>query len=481
MSLSLSFSSALSGLHVASRGTRLVADNIANAQTRGYAVRSLDQSAQVLGGAGNGVRAVGVHRDIDQGLLNEHRNAVSSAAQQGSLTQFWLELERSFGMPDEQGSLVHQIGRLEDALATAAANPESDVNLQVITNAANALTRNFNLVETTLLNQRDAADASIARDVAELNTALEEIARLNREIQRQTLLGGTPQALMDRRQALIDDVAEIIPVTEIPREDGRSLLLAQDGTVLADRGAAEFGFDRTTAISPADLVQTGALSQLRVNGKTVTSDSALMAEGRLGAAFEIRDVLGPSAQDELDTLAADLVTRFMAPDADPTLPTGAFGLFAISGESTVPATLTGIAGRMAVNAAVDPEKGGDIWRLRAGIGAPGPGFVADNSQLSRMAAALTRPLALGVSGIVSRSVHGHATDVVSRLSAKRLATEVNQSSADARLAAVQDTLGARGVDTDAELSKLLRLEQAYAANARVLSTVDAMLRNLMEI
>lgn len=481
MSLSLAFSSALSGLQVASRGTQLVADNIANAQSPGYGVRSLDQSARVVGGAGNGVRAVAVQRDVDQGLLTERRNAMSSASGLKVTADFWQEIERSFGMPDEAGSLVHQLGRLELSLSSAASNPESEVGLKLITYAVNELSGSFRSIQNDLLQQRDAADASIARDVAELNGALKEIARLNREIQRQDLLGGEPQALMDLRQASIDQVAKILPVTEIPRENGRIQLLAQDGTVLADRQAAEFSFDRTNVIVPSDLVEMGALSLLRLNGRTVPSQGLLLSEGRLGAAFQVRDILAPQIQTELDALATDLVSRFMTPDTDPTLPAGAFGLIEIMGEVTLPASPVGIAGKLGLNGLADPSSGGDIWRLRTGLYAAGPGFVADNAQLTRLASALTQSLPMGGTSVVARTLHGHATDTLSRLSASRLTSENQQGSASARLTAIDDAFNARGVDTDAELSKLLLLEQAYAANARVLATLDAMLRTVMEI
>jgi flagellar hook-associated protein 1 FlgK len=38
-----------------------------------------------------------------------------------------------------------------------------------------------------------------------------------------------------------------------------------------------------------------------------------------------------------------------------------------------------------------------------------------------------------------------------------------------------------GVDTDAEMQNLILIEQAYAANARVIETVSAMIDRLMEI
>jgi flagellar hook-associated protein 1 FlgK len=40
---------------------------------------------------------------------------------------------------------------------------------------------------------------------------------------------------------------------------------------------------------------------------------------------------------------------------------------------------------------------------------------------------------------------------------------------------------AGGVDTDQEMQKLLLIEQSYAANARVIQTVDEMIQTLLRI
>ncbi len=53
--------------------------------------------------------------------------------------------------------------------------------------------------------------------------------------------------------------------------------------------------------------------------------------------------------------------------------------------------------------------------------------------------------------------------------------------ATGRYAALRDTELAGGVDSDAETALLLRIEQTYAANARVLTAIDDMIRTLMEI
>ncbi len=65
-----------------------------------------------------------------------------------------------------------------------------------------------------------------------------------------------------------------------------------------------------------------------------------------------------------------------------------------------------------------------------------------------------------------------ATDLVatitSNLGVERTTVEQRLSFASARLTDLTDRQLADGVDTDAELSKLLLIEQNYAANARLI-------------
>lgn len=481
MSLSLAFSSALSGLHVTSRSTQLVADNIANAQTKGYGVRTLDQSARVVLAAGSGVISSGVHRETDHVLLAERRNAASDAAGRALISEFWLQMEHAIGLPDEPGSLAHQIGRLEDALSFAIAHPDSEPALRQITNAARDIGDSFHHAQARILVQRTSADLRIANDVGELNQALQEIVKLDREIQRQTLVGGAPEALMDIRQRLIDQVAEILPVTTIQRDSNQIMLMAKDGTILAGRTAARFDFAPTPGLTPADLAEDGTISQLQVNGRVVAPGSAMFSAGRLGAAFSIRDRFGPEVQGQLDALAGEVVSRFMGPDVDPSLSPGAFGLFSVEGQAAMPNTTTGIAGKIQLNPLADPEAGGALWRLRSGLHAATPGPVAENAQLDRLARALRAAAAPSVSATGARSLHRHAVDMISELGTDRLGAEAAQGNAMARLSALKDAFAAQGVDTDFEMSKLMVLEKAYAANARVLATLDAMFRTVMEI
>ena len=483
MSLSLALSSALSGISLSARGTQLVAGNIANAQTEGYGVRSLTQASQVLGGQGNGVVATGIRREIDRALLADLRAAQAQKTGDDTRAQFWARVETAFGVPGETGSVGNLVTLLDTRLQRAVAEPSSQNLLLQVTQTAQDITRKLNALHETVQTQRDTADAAIARDVTAVNAALDRIATLNDQIQRQTLMGGAPESLMDARQRLVDEVSEIISIQEIPRADGRIMLMGRDGTVLVDRKAVEFGFNRSLMPEAADSIAGGGVSNLSIDGRAALAGNAMFGSGRIGANLDIRDAAAPAVQNQIDALAHDLVARFMQPAVDDTLTPEDFGLFTLNGVTGLPADTLGLAGRLGLNPRIDPGAGGEVWRLRSGIGlAVEPGQMAhDNALLVRLRAALVAPAPLSGAGGNARSVPGHAADALSYLAGQRLALDQKTTANSAQTAALREAFAAGGVDTDAELSKLLVLEQAYAANARVLATVDAMWRSILEI
>lgn len=481
MSLSLALSAALSGLTLSARGARIVADNIANAQTESYGVQLLTQAPRVLGDTGSGVAMTGVTRLMDRGLLGDLRQATTQAMGDNLLGAFWQKMETGFGLPGEDGSLGQSISRLGTALQRASLQSDQTALLQQSIQAASDIAAKIRGLHDMLRAERDRADAGLAEKIGWLNTALQDIADLNHKIQRQTLTGGAPEGLMDLRQSLIDKVSQHIPVQEFAREDGRIMLMARDGSILVDRDVARFSFSRSPDPEASDRVEDGALSRVRLNDREIETGAAIFSDGTIGALLRLRDDTAPALQQDLDLLSADLISRFSGSDIDQSLDTNAFGLFSLEGHATLPAVLTGIAGQIAVNPALDPSKGGEAWRLRAGLNATDPGDVLDNTVLDRLARVLDLPTSLGGSLAPKRSLQGHATELLSGIATQRLGTDQRSSFNTARVALLSETLAAQGVDTDAELSKLLVLEQAYSANARVLSTIDAMLRTILEI
>lgn len=479
MSLGLATNSALGGLRATALGTRLVAENLANADTDGYGVRSLAPINHITPGASGGTRSA-VLRDADPALLGALRTADSTRARSETLTSAMSTLEQALGIPGEPGALTSLITNVESSLRLAASSPDQTATLEAVAQDAGRLVAKFNTTETAIQGLRQQADAAIAQDVSDLDTALGRVVALNKDIQRQTLLGGDPHTLMDERQRVVSQIAQIIPVTEIARDDNRIMLLSARGEVLADMEQARFTFTPTAAIGAADARATGSLSAIGLNGRTLAANDATLGAGRLGAHLHVRDTVAPEAQGALDKLAHDLMGRFAGPIADTSLAPAELGLFTLSDTATLPTDTTGLAGRMRLAAEIDPASGDGVWRLRSGLRAAAPGPSADPANLTRMIDALTKATTFEP-GMPARDTVGHASALTASRATARLGAEDDMAFAEAKHAALQSELASRGVDTDAQMQNLLTLERAYAANARVLAAIDAMMRNVLEI
>ncbi|WP_343080485.1 flagellar hook-associated protein FlgK [Ostreiculturibacter nitratireducens] len=482
MTITSTLHNALSGLAAVSRSADVVSSNVANALTEGYARRELSLSAQSLGGNGAGVSVDAVTRAVNQTVLADRRLADAELANADVRSAFLAQVEGRIGTPDDAGSLSARLTELESALIEAASRPDSEARLGSVLTAAKNVTKAVAAISGAIQQSRMEADSGIASAVNSLNGMLVEIRDLNVEITSARASGRDATALMDQRQTLVDKVSEIVPVREVPRQGDQVALFTTGGAVLLEGTPARIGFTAVGVIAPDMTMTGGALFGLTLNGMPISpSDTGVMGGGRLGALFAVRDDLAVTAQTQIDALARDLIGRFQSSAVDPTLGPGSPGLFTDSGNSLNVADEVGLSARLSVNALADPSRGGSLWRLRDGLGAAMPGPVGDATLLNALSAALADPVtpASGSFGGAARSASGLAADILSQIAGARQSAEDAQGYASARQEALTVLQLQDGVDTDREMQMLLVIEQAYAANARVIKTVDELIQQLI--
>jgi len=480
MSLSSAISNAVSGLSAVSRGTELVSANIANALTPGYARRELDLSSHPSQG---GINVQGVSRAISAGLLADNRLAMADLGSSETMAAFHAAMEQAFGTGTETYSLGTSLTDLEAALTGAAARPDSEIQLSAVLNAATALAGKINEISDQIQAERNKADQAIEQDVLRLNAGLEQVAKLNAQIVTLSAQGGDASSLIDLRQAAIDDISDILPVSEVPRENGRVALFTPDGAILLDgTEPARIGFSPTPGITAGSTLANGGLSTLTFNGKPLTAAQQSMLDGgSLGAHFAIRDQIAPGYQQQIDAFAHELYRRLSDPAVDPSLGAGMPGLFTDAQGAFDPADETGFAGRITVNSLVDPDAGGNLWRIRAGLDASGPGNAGESALLSRLGDALSAmqsPASASLSA-APRSLQTLTSELSSFAATNRLRAEAEALKSSAHQSGIQAALLAQGVDTDREMENLLALERAYAANARVFQAANDMLDSIL--
>ncbi len=482
MSISQSLNNAVSGLTATSRMAEVVSSNLSNALTEGYAKRVLDTSSASIGGQGAGVRVDGVRRISDPGLLSDRRLADAAMAAQTRLSDTVSRLESQFSAPDDPAGLAGRLAALETALVTAGADPASDQRLGVVVTRLNEVASVLQTNARAVQTLRQDADADIARDVADLNTSLKQVELLNADISRARVTGGDPSALMDERQRVIDRIGEIVTIREVARPNDQVALMTTSGLQLLDGPAMQFEFAATPTITADMTLASGGVSGITRDGVPLDIDDGFgkLSGGSLEASFALRDDRLVTAQTALDEVAADLITRFADPTVDPTLAPTDAGLLTDAGGAHDPLDIVGLSQRISINAAVDPSQGGELYRLRDGVNATVPGPIGDASQIDRWGDALTSIQTIG-GAIPALSASGQIARVAAQFGTDRIAVEEAMTFAAARRDTLYQAELAQGVDTDQELQTLLRIEQAYGANARLMQTINSMIQTLMEI
>jgi flagellar hook-associated protein 1 FlgK len=385
------------------------------------------------------------------------------------------------GEAGRSGSISSRIVAVESALIDAASDPSSSINLSALAEKLSDAAAGLNTASRDIQTERERADSSISDQVGRLNTALGQVQQLNQDITNANNAGYDPSGLLDQRQRVIDEISEIVPVRELRRTGGQVALMTPSGETLIDGEAKVFGFVQNAVITPDMTLQIGGLSGITLDGQPIATDGVgKLAGGTLGAAFQARDFELVAAQEGLDTIAADLISRFQDPNVDPTLAVGEAGILTDAGAAYNAANTAGLSARISLNALVDPSVGGAVTKLRDGLNAASPGPNGNASLLQAISGALADPRTTPTDP-VQQSVAGRASNFEGEMGSRRVEFESEVSFANARWSSLKEAEAADGVDTDYEMQMLLRVEQAYAANARVIQTVETLMQRLMEI
>jgi flagellar hook-associated protein 1 FlgK len=489
MSISQTLANANSGLVANSRRAGVTSNNIANALTPGYARREVLLSEQIVAGRGAGVQVAGVARQTAPAITAERRIADANLAKNDARAEAAANLSRLIGGPEDEYGLVSRYAAFETSLRALADNPQSAAAQQQAASAARDLTTTFNRIAEQQQTMRQGADSEIARRVDSTNAAVAEIAQLNQAIVKGRSSGVDVSALEDQRARLVDQVNEFIPVRELARSDGGFDLVTPEGVYLLAGTPRPVEFSQSGLITADQSYNGGAggLSGLSIGGVDVTPGGPGAQQVKSGAAaglFAVRDDIVPQATAQLDALAEDLISRFSDPSVDPTLPPGAPGLFTDNGGALAPGYAPGLAGRFSLNALADPAQGGDPAKLRDGLGSTAPGPAGDDTLIRNLIGAFTeskpQPSGLGASRNlypVEAAAFIAAISAAGRADAESALASAGALSQGLKEAETLET----GVDTDRELQNLLIIEQAYAANARVIQVVGEMMDALMRI
>ena len=435
---------ATTGIRGYSRALQTIGDNIANAQTPGYARRSTLLAEQVSGGhsvlypnqvAPGGVLVTGVTRVVDPWLIEDARVASGDAAQTGARLAGLEAVEAAIhdGGAGVGRAMTALFNRADELATEPASNVRRGAFLQATSDVADA----FRRTADGFTRAADGVATRAASGVAQLNTDLGALSRVNNGL-RRAREGSTNQAsLLDDRDRLLDSISAALPVG-VAYDARGAVTLDSDGAPLLAGGDAA-----TVSLAVA------ADGRLSLGSIIAGSISAINpASGALAGHFEAAGAIA-TQRSALDGMASNFVTTVNAQHVAGRDATGAQGrpLLVIG---TGAADMTALALTATEVAAADASASNGNALAFGNLRGAGGGEMSWADFAAR-----------------------HSQMVAGTRAQDSAATSRRDGAANARDAVAS-------IDLDREAADLVRFQQAYQASARVLQTARETLQTIMD-
>lgn len=279
--------------------------NIANVNTEGFSRQRVEfaaQEPQLFGGGfiGSGVTIASISRSYDQFIAADIFDRSSSAAGSRTLADLTGRVDNI--LADPATGLAPALDGFFAAAQDVASNPGSLPERQVFLGQANVLADRFQYLDDRLGDFNQDVNLRIEGAVQEINARAGQIAALNERISRETArsAGQPPNDLLDERDRVIGELAEIVGVTTLAQDDGATNILIGNGQALVvGTNASEL----TTFSDPFDSSRVSiGLSSLASR----TDVSGFLGGGELGAALTFRDEVLDESRSSLGLLATGL-------------------------------------------------------------------------------------------------------------------------------------------------------------------------------
>ena len=447
-----SLSIALSSLTVSQQEMAVTANNVANANTPGYsreipAVAAGDPITigSLTFGTGVVLQKIESLRDpiLEIQLHQETQQQSKLNTELGQLQQ----IQTQFG--SATSGIGADISNFFNSLQQLSPDPTNLALRQSVLTAAGNLATDFNTTAHNLQTQRSNIDQNVVQSVGDVNSLTAQIASVDQQISSVQNAQGDAGTLVDKQTTLIRQLSGLVDVQVIKTDQGISLTTSNGTTLVSGSQSfalsAQLGSDGVQHIMAGTHDITGSLKG-----------------GSLAGLIQIRDQEIPSLASSLDQLAAGLANALNTANAQGYDLNGNKG-----GNIFVPPPAGGVGAAAALSVSLtDPKL----------IAASSDGTSGSNGNLAVLSAVATQPLANGQTPIQSYS------GIVFKVGSDTANVSADVASSNLILQQLQDQRASTsGVSLDEEAANLIKYQTAYQAAARVVSTIETLLADTVNL
>jgi len=301
----------ISGLRAFQRTLGTIGHNISNANTEGYSRQKVDlltrpATPSGAGFMGNGVDINTTERMFNQNAINQVRSRTSTKEFFSAYNEFASQVDNLIA--DADAGLTPAIESFFESVQEVSNDPTSIAARTVMITDAENMVNRFSTMDSWFSDLNKAANNRIVNQVGAVNELSSSIAAINQEIIVATGLGGNqpPNDLLDKRDLLIDQLAEKINVSVVETNNGSLDVFIGNGQSIV-LGTQSM---RLEARQDPDDPQIYEVSYVDPSTNVLSPISTMLSGGDLGGVIKFRDEILKPSMNGLGRIAIAISSTF---------------------------------------------------------------------------------------------------------------------------------------------------------------------------
>jgi flagellar hook-associated protein 1 len=272
----------VSGLNTNQTALQVTGNNIANADVEGYSrqraeIETRPEFFEGVGFIGSGATVADISRIVEGFLITQLQTDTSTF---NSLNAFVTSIEEMDTLlADGFSGLSPTLDSLFSDIEAGSQDPTSMPARQLVLSDLEGFVERINTLYGRLQSQQISINQQIGAFTGQVSSLAEGVASLNQSITEEMSRGqGLPNELMDKRDSLIKELAELVSVTTVAENSGavsvfvgsgQALVLGSDYNALGTTGSTRnvgqleiniTGFSGTQQVT--DLISGGKIGGL---------------------------------------------------------------------------------------------------------------------------------------------------------------------------------------------------------------------------
>lgn len=485
------------GIFTQQSGLYTVGHNISNAKTEGYTRQRVNmeatrgfptaglQTPKTVGHIGTGVQAGSIQRIRDEFTDRQYRQETNRLGYWDTRAKEIEQIEAIMHEPSDFG-LNEAFKLFWQSMQDVADKPIDIASRTVALERAKHLTDSFHYMDKQIRQVQANSAMQAKTTVDEANSILSQIANLNHQIMKIEPNGYVPNDLYDARDVLVDRLNEIIPVTTERVPSGGNANEVAEGSLTvyfkkADNTKVKLveGKEASTlSIGDAgkDIDAQGSpkfFEKMEITGIEAATINYGDFEANKGELISLINVFGhstdqgliPELLTKLDMMAETFVKEFntvhkagftLAMDGQPSVAGADFFTGTTAQDIQIAATLLDNPKAIAASSAVGQEGNGTN------------------------AIALANMQHKAYAGVDNGTIQSFYQGVTGRLGVDgQEAIRSAKDSAILQLSIANRRASVSSVSLDEEMTNMITFQQAYNANARMITVVDETLDKII--